>query len=115
MNHVLAVHTLRSLLYNDSVNNGIRSIGGPFDLISLILPNAYILAGIILFLYLVFGGFMVVTSAGNPQNAQQGQKIIMNAIIGFIIIIASYWIIQLIEALTGIRLLDPTLIIGNPS
>lgn len=74
------------------------------DLISAILPNVYVFAGIILFIYLVFGGFLIITSGSNTHNLEEGQGIILNAIIGFILIFASYWIIQIIEILTGLTI-----------
>jgi hypothetical protein len=112
MSRYLAQVNLRDTLFNTDVNRGITNVSGPFQLISFILPNVFILAGIILFIYLVAGGFILVTSGGNVSNAQQGQQIILNAIIGFVIILMSYWIIQIIEIITGVNLLDPTLVIG---
>ena len=99
---------LEEILFRDHAGSGITTVDGPFGLISAILPNVYILAGIILFIYMVFGGFTLVTSGGNPENAQQGKKIITNAIIGFIIIFASFWIIQIIQIITGVNILSPT-------
>lgn len=76
------------------------------DIINAILPNIYIFASIILFLYLVFGGFLVITAASNPDQAKKGQQAISNAIIGFVIIFASFWIIQAIQIMTGIPILN---------
>ncbi|OGV97161.1 hypothetical protein A2W24_00445 [Microgenomates group bacterium RBG_16_45_19] len=75
------------------------------ELISKILPNVYVILGLILFIYLLIGGFMVIASAGNQHNLDQGKQIITNAIIGFIVVFASYWIIQAIEILTGLDIL----------
>lgn len=79
------------------------------DIISNILPNIYILAGVILFFLLVGGGLMFIISAGreNPEGAAQGGKAITAALIGFLIIFASYWIIQIIEYVTGVGILTP--------
>lgn len=81
----------------------------PYGLISSILPNIFIFAGLILFLYLVFGGFIMITGGGNPKNMDQGKSIITNAIIGFVVIFTSYWLIQIIEIITGIPILNPNL------
>ncbi|MBU3935481.1 hypothetical protein KJ909_02295 [Patescibacteria group bacterium] len=80
-----------------------QSIGG---FISAILPNIYVIAGIILFLLMVFGGFTYIKSAGSSdeEGVQKGQKAITAALVGFLIIFASYWIIQLIEIITGIQI-----------
>jgi hypothetical protein len=74
-------------------------------LISTILPTALVIAGFILFLYMVFGGFLIISSAGNAKKTEEGQQALTNAIIGFALIFTSYWIIQIIEVLTGISIL----------
>lgn len=77
--------------------------------ISQILPNIYVLAGLILFALLIFGGLSIIMGAGqeNPEKIQKGQKAAVSAIIGFLIIFGSYWLIQIIEAVTGIKIFKP--------
>jgi len=77
-------------------------------LVSIILSNAIALAGIILLILLVLGGIGYISGAGqnNPQRAAQGKAAITAAIIGFVIIFASYWIIEAVEVLTGLDILD---------
>ena len=112
MNQLLAQVNLREELHGPDVDRGISGVSNVYELISLILPNVYIISGIILLIYAVAGGFILVSSGGNTQNTQQGQKIITNAIIGFIIIFASFWIIQIIEVITGIPLIDPSSVLS---
>ena len=78
----------------------------PTSLITQILPNAYIFASIILLFFLVGGGLLMITSAGNPERSQTGQKAITSSLIGFLVIFASYWIIQIIQVLTGVPILS---------
>lgn len=75
--------------------------------ISAILPNIYIIAGVILFILLVIGGLIVITSAGKAEQegVQKGQKAITAALVGFLIIFASYWIMQIIKFVTGLDIL----------
>jgi len=79
----------------------------PGKLISVILKNVYILAGILLFVLLIFGGFSVIIGAGenDPKKTAAGKKAITSALIGFLIVFASYWIIRIIEIITGINIL----------
>jgi len=77
------------------------------EFISVILPNIYILAGIILFVLIIAGGFTVITSAGNPDKQNKGGKAITGAIIGFMVIFISYWLIQIVEYVFGIKIFDP--------
>jgi hypothetical protein len=77
------------------------------DLVNVILPNVYMLAGVGLFILLLFGGFGVIMGAGNddPKQSAQGRQAITMAVIGFLVIFASYWIIGIIETLTGTNIL----------
>ena len=75
------------------------------DIISALLPYVFVLAGLILFGFLIFGGFELLTSAGNPDKVKAAQGKITNAIVGFIIIFLSYWIVQILEIIFGISIL----------
>lgn len=88
---------------------GVESIGTLGEFISAVLPNIYILAGLILLFLLIGGGIMVIVSAGQerPEGAATGKKAITAAVAGFFVIFASYWIIQIIEAVAGIEIFAP--------
>lgn len=77
------------------------------SLISTILPTVYVIAGLLLFGLLIFGGFGLIMGAGggDAQKTGQGKKAITTAVVGFLIIFLSYWVIQLIEVITGIDIL----------
>jgi len=79
------------------------------DLVSIILSNALVLAGIILLFILVLGGIGMIAGAGNsnPEQAGKGRQAATSAVVGFIIVFAAYWIMQLIEILTGFSILRP--------
>ena len=98
-----------------AVNIG-SEFGSPFgqnygfgDLVSIILSNALVVAGIILLFLLIFGGISMIMGAGqdNPEQAAKGKQATTSAVIGFIIIFAAYWIIQIIETITGLNILKP--------
>ncbi|MFC1789904.1 hypothetical protein ACFLZP_00250 [Patescibacteria group bacterium] len=83
----------------------------PFEsfgsILTVLLPNVYIIASVILFLFLLVGGFGVIINAGKGEKdgvAQSG-KVVSAAVIGFIIIIGSYWLIQIISVVTGLNIL----------
>ncbi len=77
------------------------------SLVSTVVSNAYILAGILFLVLFIWGGLNVIGSAGSsdPQQAAKGWKIITAAGVGFLIIFASYWIIKIIGVVTGLRIL----------
>lgn len=86
---------------------------GQFDtfgvLVTVVVRNAFVLAGIMSFLLLVFGGFSVIMGAGasDTKQLEKGKQTITGAIAGLIIVVTSYWIVQIIEKLTGLHLLNP--------
>lgn len=75
-----------------------NTLGG---LLSVIVPNIFLIAGLILFVMALFGGFSIISANGSKEKLEQGTKTLTGAIIGFVIIFVSYWIIQLIEYLTA--------------
>lgn len=50
--------------------------------------------GLIALIIIIYGGFMYVTAAGNEEQAGKGKKSITYALIGIIIILASYAIVR---------------------
>ena len=64
--------------------------GGIMELISNIIQWILIFAGVIAVMYLVYGGLMYITAGGEAEKASKGRVAITNAIIGIIIIMASF-------------------------
>lgn len=54
------------------------------------------IAGGLAFLYFLYGAFLILTSAGNPEAVDQGRQIITSAIIGLLLIIFSVMILRII-------------------
>ncbi len=52
-------------------------------------------------LFLIIGGFWYITSAGNEETAAKGKSTVINAIIGIVIIILSYVIINVVSNLVS--------------
>ncbi|HSW90102.1 MAG TPA: hypothetical protein VLH19_04495 [Patescibacteria group bacterium] len=93
-------------LKNTFPNAGIGYYSSISVFINLLLPFAFVVAGLI-FLFLIIGaGFTIVTSAGDPKKVEGGKNQILTALIGFIIIFAAYWIIQIIETFTGVKIFN---------
>ena len=74
--------------------------------LNLLIPLAFIVAGLILLFLLIGGGFSIIASGGNAKGVEQGKNQITGAVIGFLVIFAAYWIIQIIEKFTGVPILS---------
>lgn len=92
--------TLQDLAPNPSLTSF-----GP--LVSGIVRNAFVLAGLISLFLLIFGGFQVIVAAGDPKKTEQGRAAITGAVIGLLIVFGSFWIVQIIGVITGINILQP--------
>lgn len=75
------------------------------SLINAILPFVFSIAGILLFVLIVMGGFKILTSDGNPDQFSEGKKTITAAIIGFILLMLAFFVTRLIAFIFN---LDPS-------
>lgn len=72
------------------------------DIVSTALKFVFPAAGILLLVYLIFGGFSLMTSSGDPKAIQAAKGRITSALIGFIIVFAAYWIVQISGLILGL-------------
>lgn len=62
------------------------------------------IAGVVLFIMLLKGGFTYLTSSGNPKQVEAGKNTMTYAIMGMLLAASAYFIIQIIEEFTGVDL-----------
>lgn len=80
---VLAAPTDFSVTLGTAQRDLGATVGKLFNIIGLI-------AGILVFGYLVYSGFIYITAGGNAEQAKKGIGGITNAIIGLLIIVLAY-------------------------
>ena len=92
-----------------AVNIG-TSFGSPFgqekgigSLVSLILNISFVLAGVLILFFFVLGGIQIIQGAGknNPESVAKGRQAVTAAVLGFVIVFVAFWIIRVIELITG--------------
>jgi magnesium-transporting ATPase (P-type) len=54
------------------------------------------------FVLLVYAGYMMVTSQGNPDKLKESRDVITNAVIGFVVIMLSVTLLYLIKDSLGL-------------
>ncbi|NMB56597.1 hypothetical protein GYA19_01500 [Candidatus Beckwithbacteria bacterium] len=86
---------------SDPINAKYENLGA---VVSAVFKYFLGFTGIILFLLMLFSGFNLLTSAGNQEKIEKGQKTLTSAIIGFIIIFVSFWLMQIIQYIGGLNL-----------
>lgn len=96
-------------VYADSIDlstlspSSIKTFGG---FTQVIVSNVFVAAGIVSLFIMVFAGFQIISSAGNPKQAEKGKTALTGAVVGLLVVFASFWIVQIIETLTGIKILN---------
>jgi hypothetical protein len=89
-----------------------RSISQVFptfsSLVSVIVKNSLTVVGILLLCLLIFGGLMFIIGAGSSDSKKsaQGKTMVTDALIGFFVVITAYFIVQIVETITGIKILN---------
>ncbi len=85
-----------------SLSSGNNYQGLPAAIINLLMPYLFVLAGIILFAIFLIAGFNMLTSFGDENKISSAKKMLTNAVIGFVILFISYWLLLLIKIILGI-------------
>jgi hypothetical protein len=77
------------------------------SVVSIIVRNAFVLAGVISLVLLVLGGFGVIVGAGSgdTKKLEESKKAITGAVMGLLIVVLSYTIVQIIATVTGLSAL----------
>jgi hypothetical protein len=75
----------------------------PADLVNPIVYNLFIISGVILFILVIYAGFLFIQ--GTTKGKDQAATVISTAVVGFIVMFAAYWIIQIIEIVIGMQIL----------
>jgi hypothetical protein len=70
--------------------------GNKEDFLAFILKWAVGIGSGIAFLLSIYGGFMIMTSSGNPEKIQAGRELLTSAVSGLILLILSIFILKVI-------------------
>ncbi len=79
------------------------------SLLNILLPNLMTVAGIIAFIIVIVAGFKLIRSAGKGESQQvsKGKEAITAAVAGLVLVVTAYWLVQIIQMLTGVKIFDP--------
>ena len=73
------------------------------ELIEAIINFIWLLGIVAAPLVIIIGGFMLLTSGGNPNRLEQARKVMLYGIIGFAIILTVKGLIALIKGVLGVE------------
>lgn len=103
-----AVPTIPPGITNPALSKFVGANAMPL-LIATLWKAAFVIGGIAALLFLVVGGLNWITGAGDKANTEKARTTITDAIIGLIVLAASYAIIKFIGSVLGIDILSPTI------
>lgn len=81
---------------------GLKTFSNLANVITEILPYIFAAAGAVLVIYIVMGGISLMLSQGDPKAIAVARGRITNGILGALIVVFAYLIMQLIGGLFGL-------------
>lgn len=66
------------------------------------LPYIFFVAGLLLLIYIIIGGYSLMFSQGDPKSIAAAKAKITSGLIGFIIVFVAYWLVQAIGLILGL-------------
>lgn len=77
------------------------------DCVSAVVKNiifgAFLFAGIVAVILIIYSGIKFILSGGDPKQVEGARKTMTYAIIGFVLILLSFAILNLISTVTGVN------------
>ncbi|MCX7996202.1 MAG: pilin [Patescibacteria group bacterium] len=84
---------------NPYLRGDIQNIG---DIVNIVLPFLYGIAGVILFLVIIWGGYDILFSAGNADKVGAGRMKIISGLIGFVLLVVAYLLARIFAYMFGL-------------
>ncbi len=81
-----------------------ESFSSPGDFISAIYPILLTFGGLIFFIMLIWGAFQILMGGANPKSVEGGKKRVTYALVGLLLLFASFWIGEIVQAIFGLNI-----------
>lgn len=89
------------LLLNSGGETVEQTYGDPATLVNIIVQNVFMIAGALMFIFIIYAGFKFIVSS--ESGAKENSKEVVEAVaIGFLVMFSAYWIIQIVEVIFGL-------------
>lgn len=90
---------------NENCEDRSAEFSKPAGIVSRALFFAFPIAGLILFVMLIWAGFEMLSGASTKKSMDAGRQRATTAVVGFILLFVSYWAARLLEVVFGITIL----------
>lgn len=71
------------------------------DIVGTVITSVLGLMGVIFLILAIYGGFKWMTAGGNEESVEKAKKTLINAIIGLVVVLASYALTRFIVQVLG--------------
>lgn len=93
-------------MWQDYLDSGVPKIQGLEVIVKIFLNNAVRLAGLIVFIMLLAGGFQYLTSGANPEKTKAAKNTLTYAVLGLVLMLLSWLVLLFIREFTGIDVIE---------
>jgi hypothetical protein len=80
------------------------SISSPADIINNLMPVIYGIIGVAVFGYFVYGGYLWLTSTGDPEKIKKATGTMFHAAVGAGIVVLAYFATRVVGGILGASL-----------
>lgn len=96
---------LNPLRMGDNPSPYADQLSSPGGVVSRMIIFAFPLAGLLLFVMLVWGGFEMLSRGATQKSMDAGRQRVTAALIGFMLLFVSFWIMRIIEVIFGVAVI----------
>ena len=90
--------------YLNTTGSYLGNTTGVGRLVSVLVANSITIAGIILIFLIIYAGNKIQSNWENVDAIKEGQKTITYALLGFVIVVAAYLLVRIVETSTGVSI-----------
>jgi len=113
MIHVLLPHIYAAESWGSTTKDGVATIGSLIPLFKNAVNGITAFTGVVIFIVIVIAGFTFLFSGGDAKQLEKAKHSFTYAIIGLIVIVCAYLILQLIKMFTGASVTEFKINLGN--
>jgi hypothetical protein len=74
----------------------------PGKIVNLVVNNLFVLAGIVIFFLIIMAGLSYIKDT--EKGKEEAKNLATGAVIGFIVMFSAYWIVQIVQRVTGVHI-----------
>ncbi len=86
----------------NAVTKEVATFRGIECLLANVLNVAVTFVGLAAFVMIIYGAFLYLTSGGSSKGTEAGKQALTYAIIGIVVALMAFWILNLIATFTGV-------------